>query len=172
MNDAGTDDEDYGTAPSNISDAKDEKLKVVVRVRPLHKGEVSWNSDASEAGESDDPLLPISSSSSAPTLKNSMRIQVNWTCSFFTSILSDLTAVCRTVTQSNSIEWEKNAQNKILTVDAVFGDHAEQDQVFRSVQGELPLNGSLRGSDGVTVRSLRTDCVDGLLDGYDCSVFA
>lgn len=148
MNDAGAGDEDYGIASSNASDAKDEKLKVVVRVRPLHKGEVSWHSDDNEAGEGDDSLLSASSSSSAPTLQNSMRIQVNLPRTSCACILSILNTPCRAATQSNSIVWEKNTQNKILTVDAVFGEHAEQDQVFQSVQGELPLNRSLRGSVG------------------------
>ncbi|KAJ0409174.1 hypothetical protein ATCC90586_010255 [Pythium insidiosum] len=52
--------------------------------------------------------------------------------------------------RDNSVSWEKNGQLKTLLADAVFQGDASQDDVFRSVE----------------------DCIDGLLAGFDCSVFA
>lgn len=52
--------------------------------------------------------------------------------------------------QGNGVTWEKNGQVKILKADAVFTKGASQDIVYRSV----------------------SDCVDALIAGFDCSVFA
>ncbi|KAL4095662.1 hypothetical protein PRIC1_009035 [Phytophthora ramorum] len=46
--------------------------------------------------------------------------------------------------------WEKNGQLKTLKADAVFANGATQDSVYRSV----------------------SECVDALIAGFDCSVFA
>ncbi|DBA00748.1 TPA: hypothetical protein N0F65_001219 [Lagenidium giganteum] len=94
------------------STEQEEKLKVVVRVRPLQKAEQPWTKLA---------LIPEPEQPSA-----------------------------NKATGDNQVTWEKNGQDKMLLADAVFCGHASQKSVFDSVK----------------------DCVDGLLAGYDCSVFA
>lgn len=60
--------DDMVDAVGSDGDAKDEKLRVVVRVRPLHKGEEPWCVEESTPRE-DIPLTTLAT-------KSSMRIQV------------------------------------------------------------------------------------------------
>lgn len=80
MNNTGVDDAlldgEYDSVSNDVNDGRDEKLKVVVRVRPLRNGEMSWNSDASGTDDGNDAAV-LQSPSSMPTAKNSMRIQVS-----------------------------------------------------------------------------------------------
>ncbi|ETI43625.1 hypothetical protein F443_11484 [Phytophthora nicotianae P1569] len=91
-----------------------EKMKVVVRVRPLQAREEPWPKAAED--------IRGTEGNSTATI----------------------------TVQQSEVVWEKNGQLKILKADAVFTQGASQDSVYRSV----------------------SDCVDGLIAGFDCSVFA
>ncbi|KAG2855259.1 hypothetical protein PC110_g17622 [Phytophthora cactorum] len=108
-------DGDAVSASSRSNNSSEEKVKVVVRVRPLQAREEPW----SKAAEAD---------VRGPDVNSTATITV----------------------QENEVIWEKNGQLKILKADAVFANGASQDSVYRSV----------------------SDCVDALIAGFDCSVFA
>ncbi|KAG6610130.1 kinesin-like protein [Phytophthora cinnamomi] len=103
-------------ADNNPSGANEEKMKVVVRVRPFQAKEEAWPKTAADA-----------------------------------DVRGPDTIVSATITaQDNQVMWEKNGQLKILKADAVFANGATQDNVYHSV----------------------SECVDALIAGFDCSVFA
>ncbi|KAJ0404184.1 hypothetical protein P43SY_002027 [Pythium insidiosum] len=104
-------------AEDEKEDAKEEKLKVVVRVRPLQRHEEPCPDGKAAAG-----------SHQPDGGGDAVELRI----------------------RDNSVSWEKNGQLKTLLADAVFQGDASQDDVFRSVE----------------------DCIDGLLAGFDCSVFA
>ncbi|TYZ62291.1 hypothetical protein PybrP1_006972, partial [[Pythium] brassicae (nom. inval.)] len=87
-------------------DAKEEKLKVVVRVRPLQKSEEPWATPA--GGQQTDAERDAKDSSGAGS-----------------------SSLC---IQDNHMLWEKNGQVKILMADAVFPESTPQRKVFESVQ--------------------------------------
>ncbi|GLD95015.1 hypothetical protein PINS_up003640 [Pythium insidiosum] len=76
--------------------------------------------------------------------------------------------------ERNSVSWEKNGQLKTLLADAVFQGDAAQDDVFHSVEGASMRFRDVDSPSDVGSLSFDdcADCIDGLLAGFDCSVFA
>lgn len=111
--------------------AKEERLKVVVRVRPLQKKEEPWSDSteiASDEAVDGGAARQRREREGIPTAPLPSTLRVH----------------------ENSVTWEKNGQAKMLLADAVFDGNTGQEEIFQSVE----------------------DCVDSLLAGFDCSVFA
>jgi hypothetical protein len=101
------------------SEEKEEKLKVVVRIRPIQKNEDPWwekvvNSNERTCTPTSTSSSTISSRTSTPPLPN---------------LPSSLTL------REKSLVWEKNGQTKTLMADAVFGHLSKQEEIFHSVEG-------------------------------------
>lgn len=127
--------------------AQVERLKVVVRVRPLQKSEEPWGSTAATARDQHADFARENSSNvpAAPTDPSSLCIQVRSLVSHFSSWRAMMLTVLLSVApQENHMLWEKNGQLKILAADAVFPGSAPQHKVFESVHGAFVLRNPAR----------------------------
>jgi hypothetical protein len=105
--------------------ADEEKLKVVVRVRPLQKSEQPWSTPRGTC-EDDDEGAPGRQRQHGGGFSSTFGIAIPTTESALSM-------------HEKSVTWEKNGQIKMLIADAVFSGSATQDEVFHSVEGELML---------------------------------